>query len=264
MSYKHHWANPAITSGWQNYPNGFVYSAGLGMPTARLGFYGTRPIRVHSFGDYYVTGPGSFMRMNYGGSLLDSGGVAVFGGSGGTFQWEAHQGNTGERMYFGRDPACCSTISANDGFTWAGLLAGSFWWDQVPNGPAINASASGNDITLSLNEADNGGVAVSSHSWRMRVNGGGWQAQNDGYPNGNIRLNDMAPGTYEFQAWSWNAVGPSQIAQSAPVVVRSGGKRLSGSGYVNASISRRLTSTGYKDTTIAKRLAASGWIDLTS
>lgn len=262
MSYKHHWASPAITTGWQNYANGWVYSPGIGMPTARLDFYGARPIRVHSFGDYYVTGPGSFMRMNYGGSIVNAGGVAVFGGSGGSFQWEAHQGNqTSSRMYFGRDPGCCSTISINDGFVWAGLLAGSFYWDQVPTAPGVSVSAVGRDLTVTVTApGDNGGTGVDQYSVQISKDGGPWENQRNG---GTTTYVGLAPGSYRARAWCHNAVGYSQTAISASVAVRAGGKRWTGTAFVSTQIARRWTGTAFVDLTIRKRWTGSAWVDIT-
>ena len=161
MSYYHLWGRPAKTSGYQNYPNGWVYTSGIPMPTARLDFYGNRPIRVHSFGDYYATGAGTFMRMNYLGNLLHPGEVAIYGTSGGSFQWEAHQGNVSNNMYFGRDEGAGRSVISAQGGSWAGTLAGSFHWDQVPNPPIYtNFEVSAGRIDVRIEPLDNGGEAV--------------------------------------------------------------------------------------------------------
>lgn len=260
MSYKHHWASPVITSGWQNYANGWVYSNGIGMPLARLDFYGNRPIRIHSFGDYYIEGPGSFMRLNYYGNIVDSGGIMLVNGIGGTFQWEAHQGNqTGSRMYFGRDPGCCTTTSANDGFVWGGLLAGSFYWDQVPNPPGISAVISARTATVTVTAPDNGGSGIDQYVVQYSFNGGAWTETRYG---GSTVYTNLLPGNYVFRTWAHNAAGYSQVGQTGTYVVKSGGKRYNGTAFANTTIARRFNGSAFVDLTIGRRWNGSAWVDL--
>lgn len=252
MSYYHLWGRPAKTSGWQNYPNGWVYTGGIPMPTARLDFYGARRIRIHSFGDYYVTGAGSFMRMNYLGNLLHPGESAIYTASGGSFQWEAHQGNVSNPMYFGRDEGAGRTVtSINTGSTWAGTLAGSFYWDQVPNPPIYtDFEVSPGLIEVRIEPQDNGGTGHTMYSMRYRRNGGGWSTQRDQTSQW-FSWSGLAPGTYDFQTWSHNAVGASQIRDAGGIVLRAGGRR-------------RTSSNTWQDNNATKRFAGSGWVDLTT
>lgn len=260
MSYYHLWGQPFTTSGWQNYPNGWVYTGGIGMPTARLDYFGNRPIRVHSFGDFYVTGAGSYMRMNYGGNLVDNGGIGHFGSSGGSFQWEAHQGNISNQMFFGRDqPAGRSVTSFNDGFVWAGTLAGSLYWDQVPNPPGINVWVEGRDIHVQVIAPDNGGTGITAYNVQLSFNGGGWGNDRGG---GSTVYNSMAAGNYQARTWAANAVGSSQPAYSGIVTVRAGGKRYNGTSFNPTATAKRFNGTAWVDLSTAKRYTGSSWVDL--
>jgi hypothetical protein len=260
VSYKYHWANPVQTSGWQNYPNGFVYTNGIGMPTPRLDWYGNRPIRIHSFGDYYVSGAGSFMRMNYYGNLLDTGGVMHVNTIGGTFQWEAHQGNVSNQMFFGRDPGCCTVTSANDGFVWAGMLAGSFWWDQVPSNPGISVWSVGRSAhVLVTPPGDDGGTGVDQYTVQYSKDGGGWTGDRYG---GSTVYDNLLPGTYTFRTWCHNAVGYSPATYSSALVIKAGGKRYNGTSFNPTTIARRWNGSAWVDLTTAKRWNGSAWVDL--
>lgn len=249
MSYYHLWGRPAKTSGWQNYPNGWVYTGGIPMPTARPDFYGDRRIRIHSFGDYYVTGAGSFMRMNYLGNLLHPGEVAVYTVSGGSFQWEAHQGNVSNPMYFGRDEGAGRSVISAQGGSWAGTLAGSFYWDQVPIAPVFtDFEVSPGMIEVRIEPQDNGGESIDMYSMRYRRNGGSWSAQVNQTSQW-FSFSGLTPGNYEFQTWAHNAVGASEIRQSGVTTLRAGGRR-------------RTATPAWADNQATKRYGGASWVDL--
>jgi hypothetical protein len=262
VSYYHLWGRPAKTSGWQNYPNGWVYTGGIGMPTARLDFNGSRPIRIHSFGDYYVTGAGSFMRMNYLGNLLHPGESAVYGVSGGSFQWEAHQGNVSNPMYFGRDEGAGRSVISAQGGSWAGTLAGSFYWDQVPSSPSfLEFDVEPGLIAVLVSDPDNGGTYITYRSMRYRRNGGGWSVQVNQTDQWFV-FDDLAPGNYEFQTWAHNDVGASQLSQSGVVSLRAGGRRRASSSWVDNQTTRRYNGTSWTDLNTKKRWNGSAFVDL--
>jgi hypothetical protein len=265
MSYKHHWANPTTTSGWQNYPNGFVYTGGIPFPSTRLDWYGNRPIRVHSFGDFYGTGAGTFFRMNWSGNLADQGNITVFGNSGGTFQWECHQGNISNQMFFGRDQAQGrQVVSANDGFVWAGTLAGSFWWDEVPSDCYVDITITGgNDVEVVPEFADNGGTGIISWTYQIKKDSGSWQTTAQDSGSDHWHYTDLAPGTYRFRAWVRNAVGYSRYVESSSYVIgSSGGKRYTGSTWTNTSTAKRFNGSSWVNLATAKRWNGSSWVNL--
>lgn len=261
MSQKYLWGVPSTTSGWQNYPNGWVYTAGIAMPTPRLDYYGNRPIRIHSFGDGYLTGAGSFFRLNYFGNLVEPGGVMIVNTIGGSFQWEGHQGNVSNQMFFGRDIGAGRTVtSVNDGFVWAGTLAGSFYWDQVPTQPGMSVAINGRNATVTITApSDNGGTGVDQYVVQYSKDGGAWTGTRYG---GTTTYTNLEPGSYRFRTWCHNAVGYSQVRDSGSYTIRSGGKRWTGTAWVELSRLNRRTSTAWADLSIGRKRSASAWTDL--
>jgi hypothetical protein len=220
MSTKYTWGVPSTTSGWQNYPNGWVYTGGISMPTARVDYYGNRPIRIHTFGDYYNSS--GWMVFNYLGVIGGPGGVYVIPSSGGTIQWEAHSNSL---MYFGRDLGAGRTVrSVNDGYTWAGTLAGSLYWDQVPTAPGISAVATSRSVRVTVTApSNNGGTGVDQYTVQYSFEGGAWTGTRHG---GSTTYDNLAPGSYQFRAWCHNAVGYSVPAYSGTVVVLRAGSTV--------------------------------------
>lgn len=262
MSQKYTWGVPSTTSGWQNYPNGWVYTNGIAMPTPRVDWYGNRPIRIHSFGDYYVTGAGSYMRLNYFNNLVDAGGIMVVNTIGGTFQWEAHQGNISNQMFFGRDRGAGRQVrSINDGFTWDGTLAGSFWWDEVPTEPPVTLIAVNRSLQVHVfAPGSDGGTGIDQYAVQIEKDGGGWYDTRYG---GSTQYDNLAPGNYRARAWCHNAVGYSQPYVTGYVTIKAGGKRWDGASWMDLTTRKRWDGAGWVDLSIMKRWNGSAWVDLT-
>jgi hypothetical protein len=258
VSYQHVWGFPNKTSGFQNYVGGRVYTSGIGMPTARVDWYGNRPIRIHSFGDFYRSS--GFMQLSYAGFELNEGGIRAWPNSGGTFTWSARSDGL---MYFGRDEGVPgNVISANSGFVWPGALAGSFFWDQVPNPPTYGAiSAEPGELTITVNAPDNGGTPITQYWMRYRRNGGAWSSavQQSGRT---FVFGGLAPGNYSVQTWADNAVGASQIRQQNDLILRAGGRRRAASSWEDNEITRRFSGTSWVDLNTKKRWNGSAFVDL--
>jgi len=260
------WGQPFNTNGYNGYwPNPGVKTDGIGMPTARLDFYGARPIYIGNIYRGYAAGPGSIWQGIYYQGVETQGGY-VFPSSGGPFTFFI-RGSAGT-LRFGRDqPAGRQVIAENDGYTWDGTLAGSLDWAEVPT-PPQGVNIIYDPATKMLNpvmgaSADNGGSGIGSYWREYQVNGGTWVGYGESYAS----LIPATPGaTYRARYWARNGVGNSEPAYTPFVTIPySGGRRMTGpSASTPITTSKRHDGTAWVDLVTRKRHNGSAWVDISN
>jgi len=68
--------------------------------------------------------------------------------------------------------------------------------------------------------------------------------------------------SYRFRSRALSSAGAGPWVESSPIFLPAGGKRNTGSAFVNTTIAKRNTGSAWVDLTIAKRYTGSAWVDL--
>ena len=200
------------------YNNNFVYQDGIAVPSTRLAYNGTRPIRITAVGfAYYAGATGVYGNVNY----QNSGNIAsgTWVNSGGTTR--VVLGYAGGPLTFGRNTAFGGTvIDAADGIGFAsGTLAGIAYYHEAPSAPlSVTATPSssvvGRIVVSWSAPSDNGGTAITGYD----VYRGGTLVGSTSSTS--INADGLTPGTsYTFTVRAKNslttAVGTTGVASSA-------------------------------------------------
>lgn len=148
---------------------------------------------------------------------------------------------------------------------WADI-GGSVVIPTVPSAPAAVTigTQAGLDLPVTVAaSASNGGENITGYKIQYTSNGGAtWTAPEDVTP-GTAKTFTLAPGqTYQFRAFSTNAIGDSAMAISSPYLLTAAGKRWTGSEWVPVTTAKRWDGTQWVNITIAKRWNGTEWVQL--
>lgn len=251
------------TSGNTSYPNNYVYTDGFAFPTGNPDLNGNYVVELNSVSAAYATGASGIIARILRNGVESSGGGTRYAG-GGVFRFLIRY--TSGTLFFGRNTALGSvTRDAADGGSWNGPLVGSLTWSTSATAPRdLSVTRSGRDLRVRyIAPSSNGGATVTSYGLQYSTNGGSSWSSAVSDLNGDYTFTNMVPGrSYIIRVYAINAVGAGRAAVSGSVFVPAGGKRHTGSGWVNTTIARRHTGSGWTDLTIAKRHNGSTWVDL--
>lgn len=261
--------DPNSTSGWISDNGNFVYTDGIGMPTARLDSAGARPIFVGGvYTDYLSYG---YTALNYQGSVFAGNGH--FGSSGGSFRHMCVK-NGGDRMYFGRNTGNGATVFDAQGGSWPGGLCGSLAWAQVATAPAmLDAVPTGPGkmrVTFTGAGVDNGGSAITGW-WLQYANNPSFAGATLIASSGTSDITGLTPGVrYYFRAATRNGVSDaygraSQFSAAISELAVGGGRRYSGASFVPLTTGKIAKSpTVFNDLIIRRRFNGVSFVDITN
>ena len=145
-------------------------------------------------------------------------------------------------------------------------IGGSVTIPTVPSAPAavtIGAQA-GLDLPVTVSaSASNGGEGISGYKIQYTSNGGSTWTTAEAVTAGTAKTFTLTPGlTYQFRAYSTNAIGDSNLAYSAPYLLTAAGKRWDGDEWVPVSTAKRWDGSQWVNITTAKRWDGDEWVQL--
>jgi hypothetical protein len=147
-------------------------------------------------------------------------------------------------------------------------IGGTVTIPTVPSAPASVTINSQAGLSLSVTvgaSASNGGEGISSYTLQFTSNGGTtWTTHGTVTAGSATTVSGLTPGlTYQFRAFSTNAIGDSATTASANWLLVVGGKRWDGTAWRTNTVARRWDGTAWRDLSVARRWNGSSWVNLT-
>jgi hypothetical protein len=145
-------------------------------------------------------------------------------------------------------------------------IGGSVTIPTVPSAPAAVTigTQAGLDLPVTVSaSASTGGEPITGYKIQYTSNSGTTWTTAEAVTAGSARTFTLTPGlTYQFRAFSTNAIGDSAMATSDAYLLTAAGKRWDGSGWVPVSTAKRWDGTQWVNITIAKRWDGTDWVQL--
>lgn len=266
----HDWGgDPNNTNGYINTNGNFVYTDGIGMPTARLDSAGGRPIYIGGIGTDYLSN--GYTALNYQGYVFQ--GNAHFASSGGSFRHMCVK-NGGSQMNFGRNTGNGATTIDAAGGSWTGGLCGWLAWAQTATAPMmVSAAPSGPGkilVSFTGQYVDNGGSGITGW-WLQYANNPGFAGATLIGSSGTSEISGLTPGVrYYFRAATRNGVSDmygraSEFSSAISAMAIGGGRRFDGSAFQPLTTSKIAKSpTVFNDLTIRRQFNGVSFVDITN